>query len=53
MVVVVGRGLLCPLSIVKVCVCVLVSLKYACVYIESVIHSLPQVLQGGQRDRVT
>lgn len=45
MAVVVGRGLLRPPPIVKVCAFVLVSLKYACVYIKSVIHSLPQVLQ--------
>lgn len=49
---VVGRGLLCYLSLLK-CLWVSVCLKFACVYIESVIYSLPQVSQGGQRDRVT
>lgn len=42
-----------PTVIVKVSARVSVRLKYACVYIESVIHSLPQVSQAAQRDRVT
>lgn len=37
--------------IVKVCVSM--CLKYACVYTECVIHSLPRVSQGGQSDSVT
>lgn len=42
-----------PALTVKVSACVLVCLKYAGVYIESVNRSLPQVSQAAPRDGVT